>query len=294
MLTVAEQIREGRLVCPLTRQRLSVRDDRLVTEDGRQSYPRVGGVPILISDARRQASYRQQAGGSMHAEYLAPKTSRVRESLRALIQPRNDYRAAGAQKAFQAVTEHQPARSLCLSVGGGPTRPHPSLTNLNIDLFPNVDVVGDGYALPYADEAVDTVHCEAVLEHLAEPARALQEMRRTLRSGGLGYFVTPFLQGYHAYPNHYQNFTLEGHNHLLEKNGFRVLDSGACVGPTFAILDLCSLYLRHHVPGRIPSRLAYAVFLLLTRPLRPLDRRLNQTPQASVLASTVYALVEKR
>lgn len=294
MLPVTEQILQGRLVCPLTRQKLSARDGRLVTEDGGQTYPLVGGVPILVSDATRQASYRQEAGGSMHAEYLAPKPPRLRESLRALIQPRNDYRAAGAEKAFRAITEDPSPGSLCLSVGGGPTRPHRSLTNLNIDLFPNVDVVGDAYALPYADEAVDTIHCEAVLEHLAEPARALQEMRRVLRSGGLGYFVTPFLQGYHAYPNHYQNFTLEGHNHLLEKSGFRVLDSGACVGPTFAILDLCSLYLRNHVPGRIPSRLAYGAFLLMTRPLRPLDRLLNRAPQASVLASTVYALAEKR
>ncbi len=258
MLAIAEQILEGRLVCPLTRQKLSDGEGGLITEDGRRTYPVVGGVPILIADDARQAAYRQEAGGSMHSEYLARKPSRTGELLRGLIRPRNDYRASGAEKAFQAITEGQAAGSLCLSVGGGPTRPHGSLTNLNIDLFPNVDVVGDAYALPYADEAVDTIHCEAVLEHLAEPARALQEMHRTLRSGGLGYFVTPFLQGYHAYPNHYQNFTVEGHNHLLERSGFRVLDSGACVGPTFAILDLCSLYLRNHVPGRIPSRLAYA------------------------------------
>ncbi len=229
----------------------------------------------------------------MYEEYLARRPARVKQALGRLVRPGNDYRSAAAEKAFLAVTAAQPPDSLCLSIGGGPTRPHPSLTNLNIDLFPNVDVVGDTYSLPYADDAVDTIHCEAVLEHLAEPARAVQEMRRVLRPGGLGYFVTPFLQAYHAYPNHYQNYTLEGHNHLLRSNGFRVLDAGTCVGPTFMILDLFSLYLRNVIPSQFLARVAAATTLLLTKPLRPLDRRINRTPQASILASTVYALVEK-
>lgn len=293
MLGIQEQVAQGRLVCPVSHQRLLAVDEELVTLDGGRTYPVKGGVPILIADPERQASYGQEAEGRMYEEYLSGRPSWTRRFLASLVRPGNDYRSEASGKAFQAVTAAQPLGSLCLSVGGGPGRPHESLTNLNIDLFPNVDVVGDAYALPYADESVDAVHCEAVLEHLAEPDRALREMWRVLRPGGLGYFATPFLQAYHAYPNHYQNYTLEGHNHLLRRSGFRVLDAGTCVGPTFMILDLISLYLRNGIPSKPLARAASAAALLLTRPLRPLDRWLNRSPQASTLASTVYALVER-
>jgi SAM-dependent methyltransferase len=293
VLSITEQIAQGRLVCPVSHQRLLAANEALVTLDGERTYPVRDGVPILIADPARQAGYRQEAAGQMYEEYLSRRPATIKQTFARLIRPGSDYRSVAAEKAFLAITAAQPPSSLCLSIGGGPTRPHESLTNLNIDLFANVDVVGDTYGLPYADDSVDTIHCEAVLEHLAEPSRALQEMRRVLRPGGLGYFATPFLQAYHAYPNHYQNYTLEGHNHLLRSNDFRVLDAGTCVGPTFMILDLVSLYLRNCIPSKFLARAATAAALLLTRPLRPLDRWINQSPQASILASTVYALVEK-
>ena len=109
---------------------------------------------------------------------------------------------------------------------------------MNIGLFANVDVVADGYRLPYCDESVDACHCEAVLEHLEDPARAVAEMFRVLRPGGSVFAATPFLQVFHAYPDHFQNFTVEGHRRLFERAGFTVLSAGPCVGPTFAIADL--------------------------------------------------------
>jgi ubiquinone/menaquinone biosynthesis C-methylase UbiE len=43
----------------------------------------------------------------------------------------------------------------------------------------------DAYALPFADGAFDVVHAHQVLQHLADPARALAEMRRVTRPGGV-------------------------------------------------------------------------------------------------------------
>jgi SAM-dependent methyltransferase len=49
----------------------------------------------------------------------------------------------------------------------------------------NVDFeVGDVHALPFADATFDVVHAHQVLQHLADPVRALREMRRVCRSGG--------------------------------------------------------------------------------------------------------------
>ena len=45
--------------------------------------------------------------------------------------------------------------------------------------------VGDVYGLEFEDGSFDVVHAHQVLQHLADPVAAVQEMRRVLRPGGL-------------------------------------------------------------------------------------------------------------
>lgn len=45
--------------------------------------------------------------------------------------------------------------------------------------------VGDAYALPFPDASFDVVHAHQLLQHLSDPVRALAEMRRGLRPGGV-------------------------------------------------------------------------------------------------------------
>ena len=57
---------------------------------------------------------------------------------------------------------------------------HAKDQGVTIDLQP-----ADVYELPFADASFDVVHAHQLLQHLAEPVRALIEMRRVLRPGGL-------------------------------------------------------------------------------------------------------------
>ncbi len=45
-------------------------------------------------------------------------------------------------------------------------------------------VQGDAHELPFADGEFDLVYCRYLLEHVADPARVLSEMRRVTRAGG--------------------------------------------------------------------------------------------------------------
>lgn len=44
---------------------------------------------------------------------------------------------------------------------------------------------GDVYSLDFADDSFDVVYAHQVLQHLTDPVRALREMRRVTRTGGL-------------------------------------------------------------------------------------------------------------
>lgn len=51
-------------------------------------------------------------------------------------------------------------------------------------------VLGDAYALPFADAELDVVCAMDFLEHVERPAQAIAEMARVLRGGGLLFFHT--------------------------------------------------------------------------------------------------------
>src|SRR5262245_52277775 len=131
MPLIPEQIAEGRLVCPRTRQNLHRRAGQLVTGDGEFSYPVQGEVPILLADPARLEKYRMEQGGAMHAEYLAPPSSgALRRLANRLLREGEVPRSEGAGRAFAAVVAERDSGDLVLSIGGGPGRPHPHLTNL--------------------------------------------------------------------------------------------------------------------------------------------------------------------
>jgi SAM-dependent methyltransferase len=167
------------------------------------------------------------------------------------------------------------------------------LRNLNLVPYQNVEVVGDAHCLPFATESVGALHCEAVLEHLRVPGRAVCEMFRVLRPAGYLFAATPFLQSFHGYPDHYQNYTLAGHRELFTTAGFEIVDSGPCVGPAFAAVDLTSNWLRELVPGRLLSRSLWLGVRIAGRVLVQLDRLLLRSKNSHMLASSTFVLAQK-
>lgn len=60
------------------------------------------------------------------------------------------------------------------------------------DLFsPLADVKADICNLPFADSAYDVIFCNHVLEHIPDDARAMRELYRVLKPGGMGIFQIP-------------------------------------------------------------------------------------------------------
>jgi SAM-dependent methyltransferase len=70
----------------------------------------------------------------------------------------------------------------------------------------NPDIVGDIRALPLPDNSVDAIFCIAILAHVEEPHKAVDEMLRVLKPGGYLFMYTPFIYYYHPAPGYYGDF----------------------------------------------------------------------------------------
>src|SRR3989344_3845528 len=111
------------------------------------------------------------------------------------------------------------ARVLEIGVPAGVGYGHyfPKHTTLDINSARNPDIVGDINELPFADASFPVAVMIEVLEHLAEPARALAEGYRVLEPGGTLLLTTRFLAPPHDAPRDYVRFTSFGLEYLLRE-----------------------------------------------------------------------------
>lgn len=107
------------------------------------------------------------------------------------------------------------------------------------------DVDGDICHLPFATESAGGVICKEVLEHVFEPERAVAEMHRVLKPGGLLYCSVPALYPYHGSPERKYHdlwrFTREGVTHMFRR--FAAVEVAPAGGVAFV--------LKAYAPGRV-------------------------------------------
>lgn len=121
-----------------------------------------------------------------------------------------------------------------------------------------VDVFYDGRNIPLSDSSFDALFCSEVLEHVFDPEIVLQEINRVLRQGATMLLTVPFCWNEHEIPYDYARYSTFGITHLLEKNGFKVLDvtkSGSFSQVSFQLwaLYFYELFNRFGLTGKIFS-----------------------------------------
>src|SRR6185437_1199275 len=107
----------------------------------------------------------------------------------------------------------------------------------------NPDIVGDIHSLPLADNSVDAVICIAVLEHVEDPKKAMEEIHRVLKPGGYAFIYAPFLFYYHpekGYYGDFYRFTNEGMLYLARQ--FSSSELCAVRGPIATAMNLLPFF----------------------------------------------------
>jgi SAM-dependent methyltransferase len=135
-------------------------------------------------------------------------------------------------KFLELVAGQRPG-AVVLDLGSG-GRSLPGVVSLEWVEHPDNTLRGDCLNLPFRDGCADLILSQAVIEHVKDPQRAFDEMRRVLRPGGLLYVEVAFMQPVHQAPHHYFNVTPHGLAYLLRD--WEVLEQGT-VGTPDEVLD---------------------------------------------------------
>jgi SAM-dependent methyltransferase len=255
-----------------------------------------GEVPVLLLQDRRaqfaNLLSEDEGGVRMAQEYSRYGTWRGK--LRNALKPPSIVYDVDVARKYSWIYDTQGEATLILSIGGGPGRENPRVINLNVDAFDSVDIIGDGTNIPLVDGSVDTVTCNAVIEHVSNPADLLSEMYRVLAPGGYAQLMVPFVFPFHAYPSDYQRYSTMG---ILElTRSFDKIELCVLTGPTSAMAVLFREYLRLLVPGgngRFLRPVLNGISGWLTFPIKYLDLWLNRKPEAANMSAAFYYLGRK-
>jgi SAM-dependent methyltransferase len=127
------------------------------------------------------------------------------------------------EEARRAAVDFGGYRVLDVGCGPKPYRPFfaeaAEYVGVDVEGSPGADLVGTIEALPVPDASFDVVLCTQVLEHCADPAQAVRELRRVTAPGGRVLASTHGVMVYHPAPDDLWRWTHTGLDRLFRQNG---------------------------------------------------------------------------
>lgn len=233
------------LACPVCQASLEQVDESLLRctcDRCLHSYPVLNGIPILINESNsifRIRDFIQQSNSSFRID---DKVSFRNRLIRNLPKANANLKAHDNYNTLSQLLLENSTNPLVLVVGGRvggkgmeSLLKHPEIQLITTDVIygPETDWICDAHNLPFKNSVFDGVISQAVLEHVVDPYRCVEEMHRILKPHGLIYVETPFMQQVHEGRYDFTRFTHLGHRRLFRY--FREVSSGAVSGPGMAL-----------------------------------------------------------
>lgn len=282
------------LVCPTCRGGLGYSEESVCCRECGQVYPIRDGVPVLIapdspfypaSKPNALPSMRDSLPGWLlrlmgpYIRYNPPLTTWIDRSL--------------FRHLNQCTSQMQ-----ILNLGSGDglfdkyLESHLNLINLDISLAKkDLHVAADAHSLPFANETLDAVYSNAVLEHVQRPWRVAEEIHRVLRPGGKIFINVPFLNIIHD-THDYFRFTDKGLQILFSR--FDEVDSGISAGPSSFLGPFFVEYVLCFIPGRHLKALMRRPLTLLAWPIKYLDFLIRGSADLRLTADGFYYVGVKK
>ncbi|MDP3794434.1 MAG: methyltransferase domain-containing protein [bacterium] len=291
----------GTLRCPRCRSPLHEGERELYCANStcQACFPFVNGIPILIND--KSSIFRIADFTSGNNTTFNLKGSRIIRLIKQLLPDISHNIPTKTNYHTLARLLLDRSKAPTVLVVGGSIRgsgmetldeyPQIQLIETDVSFGPRTQLICDCHDLPFADGTFDGVIAQAVLEHVADPWRAVAEIHRVLKPDGFVYAETPFLQATHMGACDFTRFTHVGHRRLFRS--FTEIASGPVAGPGTALAWTYSFFIQSFFRStslRLPAR---AFTLLSGCFLKYFDYLVIRRPGAIDAASGFYFLGRK-
>jgi SAM-dependent methyltransferase/uncharacterized protein YbaR (Trm112 family) len=286
------------LECVRCHTPLKIEESRCDCSQCRVSYPVCDGIPVLIDDS---TSIFRTRDFTEHRTTFFPTRSRAKRMVSSwLPQISHNIKARGNYRRFAELLLAKSERPIVLVVGGSvPGKGMEEILSsgeiefveTDVSFGPRTMLICDAHQLPFSSGSFDGVLVQAVLEHVLDPSRCVEEIHRVLNVSGLVYAETPFAQQVHGREYDFTRFTDLGHRRLFRR--FEEISSGAACGPGMALAWSYTYFLLSFASSRIARAILVAFARLTAFWFKYFDFLLIDKPGALDSASSYYFIGRK-
>ena len=261
------------------------------------TYPIVDGIPIMLNEAN---SVFMTADFVSNRDTYFARSSRITRMLTRLLPSLGG--SLNAAQRYKRFLEHISLRKdpFVLVLGGSVVGegiravlddPRLSVIETDVAFGPRTKLVSDAHDIPFGDETFDAVIAQAVLEHVVDPFRCVEEIHRVLKPEGIVFAEIPFMQQVHGGRYDFTRFTQLGNRRLFRR--FEELEMSVCGGPGMALAWSFQYFLLSFVRRRKTRLLIKACVRLTLFWLKYWDRYLYRKGGSYDAASGLHFLGQK-
>ena len=199
------------------------------------------------------------------------------------------------RKKLKSLLNRYGENHIIINLGSGPHYIHNRKDVINIDIFAfdEVDIAADASTLPILDDSIDLIINGAMLEHVSNPKKVVEEMERILKPGGEIFCFLPFIAPFHAAPADFYRWTMSGAKELFVI--FKDIETGIGTGPTSGMLWTLQEWIAilFSFGSKKLHDFIFIMLMILTAPVKLLDIVLARLPYAEKIAGGFYIISKK-
>lgn len=232
------------LRCPVCYTKLEIHSEHCRCENHECNFlfPMINKIPILIDENSSLFSI-DDFVNRRHTFFDLSPSNNLKKTLKKFL-PNKGKNIKGKENygKFAELLLNKSINPKVLVIGGSILgdgmevileNPNIELVESDISFGPRTSLICDAHTLPFEDNSFDGVIVQAVLEHVVDPFRCVDEIHRILKEDGLVYSEMPFMQQVHGGCYDFTRFTYLGHRRLFRK--FKEIGSGVLCGPGMAL-----------------------------------------------------------
>ena len=295
-MKISEEIQQ-KLICPATKGKLQQNVDYLENiSNPIIRYPIIDGIPILINNDHSLFSIddfikKENTTIDLNENVIKKKLQSYLPEISLNIP---------AESNYTKILSILPSNSKILVIGGSVkgqgmdalySNESFEIIGSDVSFGPYTKIIFDAHDIPFEDETFDCVIIQAVLEHVLEPQRCVDEVHRVLKSFGVVYSETPFMQQVHMKQYDFTRFTHLGHRRLFRH--FEEVKSGLTGGPGMALAWSYTSFLRSFPSSRLVRSLLTRFAQITSFFLKYFDYYLIEKPGSYDAASGFYFIGRK-